>query len=114
MDTRIYDKRCQQRLKIWAVEVIHWSLRSVELAESLGSVMKAAKQLGIPDVNIHFWRKKLKESEIGGSKSLTAASIESDEIKRRRKEIVELKQVNLILKTAAAFFSQDHLKKNMS
>jgi transposase len=88
--------------------------QAVELAESLGSVMKAATQLGVPDVNIHSWRKKLKASAVGSSKPLVGQSIESEEIKKLRKEIAELKQVNLILKTAAAFFSQDHLKRNMS
>jgi len=76
--------------------------------------MKAAKQLGIPDVNIHSWRKKLRESEGASSKLTVSTSLESEEIKKLRRENEELKQVNLILKTAAAFFSQDHLKKNIS
>ena len=33
-----------------------------------------------------------------------------EEIKRLRTEVTELKKVNHILKAAAAFFSQDHLK----
>ena len=35
---------------------------------------------------------------------------ESAEIKRLKKEVEDLKSVNYILKRAAAFFSQDHLK----
>jgi transposase-like protein len=33
-----------------------------------------------------------------------------EELLRLRKEVSELKKVNHILKSAAAFFSQDHLK----
>jgi len=36
-----------------------------------------------------------------------------EELRRLRKEVSELKQVNILLKSAAAFFSQDHLKKNI-
>jgi transposase len=93
---------------------LEFKRQAVKLAESLGSVMKAAKQLGIPDVNIHSWRKKLRESEGASSKLTVSTSLESEEIKKLRRENEELKQVNLILKTAAAFFSQDHLKKNIS
>ena len=88
--------------------------QAVELAESLGSVMKAATQLGIPDVNIHAWRKALRDSKVGVSNLTAGIPVESEEIKKLRKENAELRQVNLILKTAAAFFSQDHLKKNIS
>ena len=87
--------------------------QAVELANRLGSTSKAAKQLGIPDVNIHVWRKKQSMAD-GTSTQAQMNSDEQDEIKRLRKELLELKQVNIILKSAAAFFSQDHLKKNMS
>ena len=87
--------------------------QAIELAASLGSVSKAAEQLGIPDVNIHAWRKR---HTFDGSTSCKATTLSADqeEIRRLRKEVSDLKQVNLILKSAAAFFSQDHLKKNMS
>ena len=34
----------------------------------------------------------------------------NDEVRRLQREVAELKKVNHILKAAAAFFSQDHLK----
>lgn len=82
--------------------------QAVDLAKSLGSTKKAANQLGIPDVNIHLWRKKLsgRYSSIG---SLQTESI-TEELKRLRRENAEQKKVIHILKSAAAFFSLDHLK----
>lgn len=93
------------------VYTLEFKKQAIELASSLGSVSKAAEQLGIPDVNIHAWRKRLGKAKTVGLQT-PVNSPEQDEIKKLKKEIAELKQVNLILKTATAFFSQDHLKKN--
>ena len=87
---------------------LEFKKQAVELSESLGSATKAAEQLGIPDVNIHVWRKKLNTS--GSTKSSTQEDSRDEEIRKLRKENAELKKVNHILKAAAAFFSQDHLK----
>ncbi len=80
--------------------------RAVQLAADLKSISEAARQLGIAPTNIHNWREEL------GLKSEQAAKSEPyvEEIKRLKKENEELKKVNYILKKAAAFFSQDHLK----
>lgn len=79
--------------------------QAVELAKSLGNTTMAAKQLGIRDTLIHSWK-----SKFGAGNSSGLSESERDEIKRLRKENAELKKVNYILKGAAAFFSQDHLK----
>lgn len=83
--------------------------QAVELAESLQSGVAAAKQLGVSDSLIYSWRVKFKKSETkdGGT---ALQSGESEELKQLRRENAELKKVNYILKSAAAFFSQDHLK----
>lgn len=79
--------------------------QAVELAESLGNYVQAARQLGISDASLHAWRKQL------GMKSTPRGLSESEqEILRLKKENAELKKVNQILKAAAAFFSQDQLK----
>jgi transposase len=78
--------------------------QAVTLAEELGSVMKAAHQLGVSEANIYSWRKTV-ATTAGASK----ASAE-EELKRLRKENSDLKKINHVLKAAAAFFSQDHLK----
>jgi len=58
-------------------------------------------------VSIHKWKlkygKEMTQKESKDSKDL-------EELKRLRRENIELKKVNYILKSATAFFSQDHLK----
>jgi len=78
---------------------------ALALAESIGNASEAARQLGIKDSLIYSWKKQLKGSS--GGKGLESNEAE---ILRLRKENAKLKKVNYILKTAAAFFSQDHLK----
>lgn len=79
--------------------------QAVELADNVGNVLTAARQLGIRDTLIHGWRKKITKNYP------SKPSVDDlEEIKRLRKENAELKKVNYILKSAAAFFSQDHLK----
>lgn len=81
---------------------------AVELASQLGSVAEAARQLGLSENVIYAWRQRPEFS--GQSKAASGKSAEQLEIERLRKENGELRKVNQILKHAAAFFSQDHLK----
>lgn len=78
--------------------------QAVQLAHDLKNASKAAKQLGIRDVNIHKWKQQFQVNDSGVTESELA------EIKRLKKENEELKKTNYILSRAAAFFSQDHLK----
>jgi transposase len=80
--------------------------QAVELASELGNTSEAAAQLGIRDSSIHTWKQKLK---LKNNKSIKLSDAEI-EIKELRKEIGELKKVNHILKSAAAFFCQDQIK----
>jgi transposase len=81
--------------------------QAVELAVSLGSIAGAARQLGVSDVNIHSWKKAFGKLQ-GVQNKIN--SEQSEELRQLRRENAELKKVNHILKSAAAFFSQDHLK----
>ena len=84
--------------------------QAVELAESLGSKKAASRQLGVSDASIQNWTVQMKN---GGKLSAPTPSLsagEAEELRRLRKEVSDLKKVNQILKAAAAFFSQDHLK----
>jgi transposase len=94
----------------YSPEFIEQALR---LAKELGSGQKAAERLGIPVATIHGWRTRRKRGELKTfSQATNGHSIETteEENKRLRKEVEELKKANYILKRAAAFFSQDHLK----
>jgi transposase len=85
---------------------VEFKKQALELAQSLGSISEAARQLGVSDGNIHAWREKFGPQQT----STGLKPSEQEELKRLRKENHDLKQVNYILKRAAAFFSQDLLK----
>lgn len=85
--------------------------QAVRLAEEIGA-RKAAQKLGLSDANIHNWRAKKRAGEKfkGAIGTSHIAETPDEEIRRLRRENEELKKANYILKRAAAFFSQDHLK----
>ncbi len=95
---------------------VEFKRQAVQLAQELKSGPKAAHQLGVPESNIHTWRKQSKAGVLEGKSSAVAAAnsqakaFTDDEFRKLQRELVELKKVNHILKQAAAFFSQDHLK----
>jgi transposase len=78
----------------------------VALADRVG-ISKAGEQLGVNPVNIRRWKEK--ESVLSSPSKMEKLRLE-EENRRLLKENKELKDVNHILKRAAAFFSQDHLK----
>lgn len=88
---------------------VEFKQQAVELAKALGSIKKAADQLGVPDANIHKWSKRFSEASPSSGETRPEES-SADELKRLRQENAEQKKVIHILKSAAAFFSQDHLK----
>ena len=83
--------------------------QALELADQLGSVAAAAKQLGISDGNLYHWRSRPIQKSTS-PKTTSSSESTAEENHRLRKENAELKKVNFILKQAAAFFSQDQLK----
>jgi transposase len=86
-----------------------FKIDALKLAKSLGNYTEAAKRLGVSDSLLHSW-KKTYNITIDSDKSVEKSFAEAEELKRLRKENEELKKINYILKRAAAFFSQDHLK----
>ena len=87
-----------------------FKIQALELAQQLGNTSEAARQLGIGNAVLYSWSKKFNISLDARAKPAATAVIESEEMKRLRKENDELKKTNYILKKAAAFFSQGHLK----
>ena len=84
---------------------LEFKQQAAELAKEIG-ISQAALKLGVSVSAIRQWKKKAEESN---SKPKSGMVLE-EENRRLRKEVEELKKVNYILKRAAAFFSQDHLK----
>jgi transposase len=91
---------------------IEFKIQAVKLAVELGSVAEAGRQLGVDAANIHYWKENPPEkSKIYPVKKPEIKNAElADENQKLRQEVAQLKKVNHILKSAAAFFSQDHLK----
>jgi len=82
---------------------------AVDLAVSLGNTAKAAKQLGIPASRLYQWKTSAAKSSPKRNEAFGGESVQ-EELQRLRREVSHLKKVNHVLKAAAAFFSQDHLK----
>jgi transposase len=87
-----------------------FKLQALELVNQLGSYAEASRQLGIKDSQLHAWKNKFKFVMKKDTDKKENSDPESEQIKNLKKEVEELKKVNYILKRAAAFFSQDHLK----
>jgi transposase len=80
--------------------------QAAELANRIGS-SKAADQLGVQVQNVQRWKKNADDLEPQTKKEKVNLEAEN---RRLTKELEEQKKINQILKKAAAFFSQDHLK----
>ena len=87
-----------------------FKVQALELSEQIGSTTRAAQQLGIQPERIRAWKKELAHTAPTKTRVIAQSAAESEEIKRLRKQVSELEKTNYILKKAAAFFSQDHLK----
>lgn len=112
MDTELCGKslRAKEDHMIRRRYTKEFKIQALELAQQLGSYASAARQLGIRDSSLHAWKQNFKVSLDLKSKPAADALADAEEIKRLKRENEELKKTNYILKRAAAFFSQDHLK----
>ena len=86
-----------------------FKLQALELVKQTGTFSEAARQLGITDGLLHTWKQKF-NFKLDSDKSAKASAQESDEVRELKNKISDLEKTNYILKRAAAFFSQDHLK----
>ena len=87
-----------------------FKIQALELVKQTGSLSSAAKQLGINENVLYNWKKKFNFDPSSKSKSASEAVAETEEVKRLKKQVLDLEKSNYILKRAAAFFSQDLLK----
>ena len=81
--------------------------QAIALAAELKSMSKAERELGITSGLIVQWKHKVGSKSPAFPKKIDSFA---EENRRLRQENEKLKKVNHILKSAAAFFSQDHLK----
>jgi transposase len=87
-----------------------FKIQALELVKQTGSYMEASRQLGISDSLLHSWKRRFNfKPEVKG-KSAAQSVAETEEVRALKKKIQDLEKTNYILKRAAAFFSQDHLK----
>lgn len=85
--------------------------QAVELSEQMGSISKAAEKLGIREDSIRLWKRSLGRSKNPQFYQTPQEAMRIlEENKALKKQISDLEKTNYILKKAAAFFSQDHLK----
>ena len=84
-----------------------FKIQAIQLAKELKSITEAGRQLGVSEAVIRVWIKKY--SQVATIQA-HEPSYSVEEFRRLQRENEKLKKVNQILKSAAAFFSQDHLK----
>ena len=84
--------------------------QAIALASDLKSIVKAEQELGIPRGLLRTWKRNASKMGLSVPPSAEGKLTAEEEVRRLRKENEQLKKVNHILKSAAAFFSQDHLK----
>lgn len=87
---------------------LEFKQQAAELGMRIG-LRKAADHLGVNVANVQRWKDEFKNPEGRKPQKKTTTCLE-DENRKLQKENEELKKVIHILKRAAAFFSQDHLK----
>ena len=85
---------------------LEFKQQAADLATRIG-INRAAEQLGVCVGNVQRWKSETKNDKPKSQKNLIHLE---DENRILQKENDELKKINQILKRAAAFFSQDHLK----
>lgn len=84
---------------------LEFKQQAADLASRIG-ISRAARQLGVSVANVQRW----KSNGVGRAKPKGEEKDLAEENRRLQRENEELKKVNMILKRAAAFFSQDQLK----
>ena len=82
---------------------------AINLANQMGNV-KAAKELGINEASIRYWKKKSLQgptsSKLKGQGKKSYEDLEK-EVRRLNKELGYFKEINKVLKKSTAIFSQD-------
>jgi len=88
---------------------------AVSLADKIGN-SKAAIDLEINESSIRTWRKKLNPTSLDLAKDKNKKSYNEleKEVRRLKKELGWMKEINKVLKKSTAIFSSDQIKKSDS
>ncbi len=87
--------------------------QAVRVAQELGSVAKAARDLDLTESSVANWVKQARVDEEGG-KSGELTTDEREELYRLRRENRILEQERSFLKKAAAYFAEDTITERRS
>lgn len=79
---------------------------AVRLVHSGRSIPEVARELGVSTEGLRGWVKADEKRR----QPAALSDGEREELKRLRREVAELQEVNTILKKAAAFFAKENLK----
>jgi transposase len=84
-----------------------FKLEALKLAEQIG-VAEAAKDLGISENAIYYWRKAAKTEGTDAFRGHGRLTERDEELRKLREENRKLKNEREILKKAAVFFASQH------
>jgi transposase len=87
--------------------------QAVRLAQELGSIAQAARDLDLTESSLSSWIKQAKIDE-GGGQSGELTTDEREELQRLRRENRILEQERSFLKKAAAYFAEDTITERRS
>lgn len=97
-----------------------YKAQSLKLAKELGSVARAAAELGMPVGTLYGWMQAVREGRLdigtGAHEPQTAMTLNREMIQLRaqmkalEKENARLRKVNAFLEEASAFFAASRLK----
>lgn len=97
-----------------------YKVQAVKLAQELGSVVKAATELGIPVETLYGWTSAVRRGRLdigaGAHEPQTAMTLNKEliqlraQIRAMEKENTRLKKENAFLEEASAFFAASRLK----
>jgi len=97
-----------------------YRIQAVKLAQEMGSVTAAARELGISQNTLYTWVKRVRNGELdigaGAHTPQNALTLNEElirlraQVKAQDKEIKRLKKENEFLEEASAFFAASRLK----
>ena len=97
-----------------------YKVQAVKLAQEMGSIAAAARELGISKNTLYTWIKQVREGDLDigpGAHTPQSAMTLNEEViqlrklvKEQEKEIRRIKKENAFLEEASAFFAASRLK----